>query len=472
MKKLLIFIISVLLILPSFSVVGYAESDEEPAVKTVNGCYDIDAPDYESEICLLVNADTDTVIYSKNADMVTAPASLTKIVTALVVLSKGDDFNTQILCTREAVDSLLGTGSSIVGLLADEIVSLEMLMYCLFLPSANDAAVVLAEHYGNGDIQAFVNEMNEYCKKLGCKNTFFANPHGLDDESIEGYNGTTQNQTTATDMYLIAKEALKNDVIRKISSKYGKTMPPTNKYENERYLYNTNALLNDYDPHYYEGAIGLKTGTTDKAGSCLISSATKDGYTYISIAMKGTFDWFDSGKQRNTAFATCRYMLQWAFDNMKMKVLADETYNVGEVAVKFGRGTDYVAVVPKSDITAVVHEDISIDNMSVKYDDSFPEQVEAPVKQGDEIGKAYLMYDGITIGEITLVAQQDVKKNYIWAMFSWVEKLMSSKIFVTVIVVVIVLVVLYLWGTKNNRRRKKRRKSRVDIVKDYSKLAK
>ena len=472
MKKLMIFIFSILLLLPSLCVVGSAEGEEEAKVKTINGCYDIDAPDYESEICLLVNSDTDTVIYSKNAERVTAPASLTKIVTALVVLSKGDDFQTQILCTREAVDSLLGTGSSIVGLLADEIVSLEMLMYCLFLPSANDAAVVLAEHYGNGDVQAFVNEMNEYCKKLGCKNTFFANPHGLDDESIEGFNGTTQNQTTAYDMYLIAKEALKNDVIRAISSKYGKTMPPTNKHDSERYLYNTNALLNDYDPHYYEGAIGLKTGTTDKAGSCLISSAKKDGYTYISIAMKGTFDWFDSGKERNTAFATCRYMLQWAFDNIKIKNLADETYNVGEVAVKFGRGNDYVAVVPKSDITAVVHEDISIDDMTVKYHNDFPQEIKAPVKQGDEIGKADLMFDGIKIAEITLVAQQDVKKNYIWAMFSWVEKLMSSKVFVTIFVIVIILVVLYIVGTKNNRRRRKRRKNRVEIVKDYSKLAK
>ncbi len=472
MKKSLIFIISILILLPSLSVVGLAINDDENKVKTSGGYYDIDAPDYESEICLLVNADTDTVIYSKNADMITAPASLTKIVTALVVLSKGDDFQTQILCTREAVDSLLGTGSSIAGLLADEIVSLEMLLYCLFLPSANDAAAVFAYHYGNGDPQAFVNEMNEYCKKLGCKNTFFANSHGLDDESIEGFNGTTQNQTTASDMYLIAKEALKSDVIRKISSKYGKTMPPTNKYDQERYLYNTNALLNDYDPHYYEGAIGLKTGTTDKAGTCLVSSATKDGYTYISIAMKGTFDWFDSGKERNTAFATCRYMLQWAFNNIKMKVLADETYNVGEVAVKFGRGNDYVAVVPVSDITAVVHKDISIDDMTVKYHDDFPEEVKAPIKQGDSIGKADLMYEGIKITEISLVAQQDVKKNYLWAMFSWIEKLMSSKLFITIFVIVIVLIVLYILGTKNSRRRRKRRKNRVDIVKDYSKLAK
>ncbi|MBR0535487.1 MAG: D-alanyl-D-alanine carboxypeptidase, partial [Clostridia bacterium] len=158
MKKLLIFIISFLIILSSVSVIALAE-EETPKVKTANGYYDIDAPEYESEICLLVNSDTDTVIYSKNADMITAPASLAKIVTALVVLSKGDSLDTQITCSKAAIDSLLGTGSSFAGLLADEIVSLEMLLYCLFLPSANDAAIVLAEHYGNGDVQAFVDEM-------------------------------------------------------------------------------------------------------------------------------------------------------------------------------------------------------------------------------------------------------------------------------------------------------------------------
>ncbi len=471
MKKLLIFIISFLIILSSVSVIALAE-EETPKVKTANGYYDIDAPEYESEICLLVNSDTDTVIYSKNADMITAPASLAKIVTALVVLSKGDSLDTQITCSKAAIDSLLGTGSSIAGLLADEIVSLEMLLYCLFLPSANDAAIVLAEHYGNGDVQAFVDEMNAFCNNLGCKDTFFANPHGLDDESVVGFNKTTQNQTTASDMYIISKEALKNDNIKKISSKYGKTMPPTNKHAEERYLYNTNALLNDYSYYYYEGAVGLKTGTTDKAGACLISSATKDGYTYISIAMKGNLDYFDEGEARNTAYLTCRYMLRWAFSNMKMKVLADESYNMGEVAVKFGRGNDYVGIVPESDITAVVHKDIGIDDMTVKLADDFPTEIKAPVKTGDPVGKAVLMYNGVKITDVSLIAQQDVKKNHLWAMFSWVEKLMSSKVFIVILVLVIVAFVVYFVSTKNNRRRKKRRKNKVDVIKDYSKLAK
>ncbi len=469
MKKLLIFIFCILFCVP-FSVIGLA-AEAEDSVKTLNGYYDIDAPEYETDIALLVNADTDTVIYSKNADMITAPASLAKITTALVALSKCNDLQTVITCSENAIDSLLGTGSSIAGLKAGEQVTFEMLLYCLFLPSANDAAAVIAEHFGNGDATVFVAEMNEYVKKLGCKNTYFANPHGLDDTSIEGFDSEAQNRTTANDMYLIAKAALANDHIRQISTKYGKTMPATNKSD-IRYLYNTNPLLNSYSYYYYEGAIGLKTGTTDKAGCCLISSATKDGYTYISIAMKGNDKYVADGEYRNTAYLMCRYMLKWAFSNIKMKELADSSYNLGEVAVKFGRGNDYVALVPQSNISAVVHRDIDMDNMTVKFSDDFPTQVDAPVKQGDIIGTADVIYNDVKISSVTLVAQQDVKKNYLWSMFNWLEKIMGSKLFVIFVIVVIIIVLLLFFLTKNTRDRRKRRKNRIEIVKDYSKLAK
>ena len=289
--------------------------------------------------------------------------------------------------------------------------------------------------------------------------------------SFEGFDSDTQNRTTASDLYIISKAALKNDTIKKISSKYGKTMPATNKYK-ERYLYNTNPLLNSYSPYFYEGAIGLKTGTDDKAGTCLISSATKDGYTYISIALKGVGNYYKDGQTWNTSFLMCRYMLRWAFSNIKMKLLADTSYNVGEIKVKFGRGTDYVALVPQKDISSVVHRDIDIDNMTVEFEKDFPKEVKAPVEQGEVLGKASLMYNGVKVSDITLVAQQDVKKNHIWAMFSWLEKLMSSRAFVITFILVIIAIVVYIIGTKNSRQRRKRRKNRIEVVKDYSKLAK
>lgn len=433
--------------------------------------YDIEAPKYEPEICLLVNADTDTVIYAKNANQISAPASLTKLVTAMVCLSKCSDLNTKITCAPAAVDSILGTGSSIAGLYGNEKTTFEMLLYCLFLPSANDAAAVLAYHFGNGKTEAFVEEMNQYVTNLGCKNTHFANPHGLDDESVKGYNNTTQNQTTASDMYLIAKEALKSSVIQKISSKYGKTMPKTNKSD-ERYLYNTNALLNNYSYYYYENAVGLKTGTTDKAGACLITSAVKNGYTYIAIAMRGKTDYQLDGEGRNTAFLMCRYMLRWAFQNMQMKVLADTARNMGEVKVEYGRGYDYVSLIPSDTISAVVKNDITIDDMTVVLDKDFPESVKAPIKAGDTVGKAKLMYGKIEIADITLVAQCDVKKNYLWATFHWVEELVSSKAFIVIVLIVIIVLIVLYNGTKKKRAAAKRRKNSAQVIKDYSKLSK
>jgi D-alanyl-D-alanine carboxypeptidase (penicillin-binding protein 5/6) len=439
--------------------------------KSNSTVYDIKAPEYESEIALLVNVDTDTVIYSKNADKITAPASLTKIVTALVALEKGDPISKKITCSKKAVDSILGTGSSIAGLYAGEKTTLEMLLYCLFLVSGNDAAAVLAEHYGEGDEQKFVNEMNEYVKKLGCKNTYFANPHGLDDESTKGFESDKQSRTTANDMYIIAKHALQNETIKKISSKYGKTMPKTNKSD-VRYLYNTNPLLNDYSYYYYPGAIGLKTGTTDKAGACLISSATKNGYTYISIAMKGVTNYYLDGEGRNTAYLTCRYMLKWAFQNMEMKVLADTDRILGEVQVKYGRGYDYVSLVPSEPIKAVVLSEVTIDDIVVSYPSGFPDEVKAPIEEGEEIGKAELLYGDVVIGEVMLSAGHTVKKNYIWAMFNWVVTVVKSPAFYIGIIVLAVLLCLFFSTTKKQRKQKKRQKNTIHVVKDYSNLRK
>ena len=470
MKKLLILINCLLFLIP-FNVIGLAAVSEEPKINTKNGYYDIDSPEYETDIALLVNADTDTVIYGKNQDKITAPASLTKIVTALVVLSECSDLNKKITCSYDAIHSLDGTGSSVAGLMADEVVPLEMLLYCLFLPSANDAASVLAEEFGGGDTDVFVEKMNNLVKELGCENTHFANPHGLDDESVKGYNGTTQNQTTAWDMYLISKEALKNDVIVRISSKYGKTMPKTNKSD-IRYLYNTNALLNSYSDYYYENAIGLKTGTTDKAGACLISSATKDGYTYISIAMGGTTEYSMDGKLYNSAFLMCRYMLRWAFNNIKMIIFADNSYVCGEVAVKYGRGADYVGLVPKETVSAVAYKDLLIEDLEVVLPDNFPTEIDSPIEKGESIGFAKLMYNGVEVADIELVAYQTVKRNHLWAMFNWMEKIVASKVFWVIVAVAVILIAVLTLGTKNTRQKKARKKSQINVVKDYSKLSK
>lgn len=474
MKKILIFINCLILIaLTLVMPVGAAET-EDNKIKTYGEGYLLPKQGFETEIALLVNADTDTIIFSKNADKLTAPASLTKLVTAMVALNECKDLQKVIKCSYDAIHSLDGTGSSVAGLLVDEEVTLEMLLFCLFLPSANDAAAVIAEHFGGGDTQVFIDKMNAFVQELGCKNTYFANAHGLDDESVKGYEAATQNRTTARDMYLIAKEALKNDTIVAMSSKYGKTMPATNKSD-VRYLYNTNPLLNDVSPYYYNGAVGLKTGTTDKAGCCLISSATKDGYTYISIAMRGVDDYYykaDDGtviEQANTAYLMCRYMLRWAFSNIQMKTITDENYILAEAAVKFGRGSDYVGLVTNKTVNAVVHNALSMDDFKVVLDKNFSKELDAPVEKGDVVTTASIMYDSVVIAQVELVAYQTVKKNYLWAAFSWMDGV--AKFAFLIILVLVAAIVLLVFGTRKKRARKKRRKNQPKVIKDYSNLS-
>ncbi len=188
--------------------------------------------------------------------------------------------------------------------------------------------------------------------------------------------------------------------------------------------------------------------------------------------MHGKVDYQLDGEARNTAFLMCRYMLRWAFSNMQMKILADSNRNMGEVSVKFGRGADYVAYVPSESISAVVSKDVDIDDMKLVLADNFPKEVGSPVKKGSVIGKAELMYGEIKVADVTLVAQSEVKRNYIWAMFSWAEDIVTSKVFIVAVLALVILLVLLYNGTKKKRRRNKRIKESVTVVKDYSKLKK
>ncbi len=163
----------------------------------------------EADVVLLVNTDSETVIFDKNADKKTAPASITKIVTCMLVLENCKDLNTPLTCKRECLDGLYAQNAATVGILAGETLTVNDLLYALMLPSAADAANILADYIGGG-IDNFVVMMNDFVKKLGCENTKFINAHGLDEDG--------GNITTAYDLYKIAKYALENPTFKEITS--------------------------------------------------------------------------------------------------------------------------------------------------------------------------------------------------------------------------------------------------------------
>jgi hypothetical protein len=157
---------------------------------------------------------------------------------------------------------------------------------------------------------------------------------------------------------------------------------------------------------------------------------------------------------------------------MEMKVLADTDRVLGEVKVKFGRGYDYVSLVPCEPVKAVVLNEVGIDDIVVSYPSGFPDEVKAPVEEGEEIGKAQLLYGDVVITEVMLSAGHTVKKNHIWAMFNWVVTLVKSPAFYVALIVLALLLCMFFTTTKKQRKQKKRQKNTINVVKDYSRLGK
>ena len=194
-----------------------------------------------ADIVLLLNLDSNTVIFDKNADKVTAPASLTKITTAILTIENCQDLDAVVTVKQSSIDAIAGTNSSTAGLLAGEELTVRQLLYCLLVRSANEAAVILADYSGGGSVPAFVQMMNDFAASLGCTYTHFVNPHGLD---AEGHYSTSHDLAWST------QHAMELPLFSEIVNTVSYTLPATNKRE-ERNLLSTNWLINPNFKTYY-----------------------------------------------------------------------------------------------------------------------------------------------------------------------------------------------------------------------------
>lgn len=241
-----------------------------------------DGPDVKAEAYCVINRKDGSIVYSKNMDDRYYPASITKIMTALVTLEHCTDLDDTVVFNSEVMDSISSNSSTLnpVAIL-DEEMTVRDALFGLMLNSANECASALAV-YTAGSIDAFVEMMNEKAQELGAVNTHYMNAHGLDDDN---------HYTTAHDMAIIFDAALKNDVFRYVDSTAIYTIPATNKY-GERNCTSTNQLINGARP--YEGVYAGKTGHTAKAGRTLVTAAYRDGMDLICVIMKSDNDNFYS----------------------------------------------------------------------------------------------------------------------------------------------------------------------------------
>lgn len=272
----------------------------EPETVTVN----YGSPDFDlnCKIAYVVDASSDQVIFKNNSSQKTAPASLTKIVTAMVALQNCEDADKeQVSVDADSIRAVTDRGASVAGLAAGEKYTLRDLLNVMMVRSACDAAQVIATHMGEGDPSKFVDMMNELVKDLGCKDTVFKNSHGLDEEG---------QYTTAEDMYLITKKALTIPEFKKLSSLKECSLPAQGSRERLKFK-TTNMLLEESSPYYYKYAQGVKTGSTSQAGRCIIASAEKGDKTFISVLMKAPFSTEDVEEKLFAAIIDAKNIFEW-----------------------------------------------------------------------------------------------------------------------------------------------------------------
>lgn len=349
-------------------------------------------PELSSEAALLMDMENGQLLYSKNAGQMMYPASTTKILTALVVI-KNSNLEDRVKVSLNAAS----VGGSHVGLQEGEILRLADLLYILLLSSGNDAATALAEHTG-GSVEHFAQMMNDQARALGAVNSNFTNPHGLHNPD---------HYTTAGDLAIIAREAMKNPVFRKIAGTYHfnteRTLPKAVKGIPQVDFVNHNKLMRPGYSLAFEGVTGVKTGYTDEAGQCLVASAQRDGRELLTVVLK-------SGSPG--VYVDTVALLNHGFSDFSPVLLTGAGAAEGTATVK--RGTEI-------SVSAVTSRQFYFNlpaggDHNIQKKASIDPSLSAPVKKGQKIGTLSFLNQEEVIGSVDLIADRNVdeKPFFVW----------------------------------------------------------
>ena len=449
MKKIRILsVLSVLIICaslfsPALAAEGTDSSPETAAASAMGAIL----PSYtvKAESALLLELNTGLVLLEQNADEQIYPASLTKIMTCMLTLENGN-LSDQIMVSETALSGLDPAGST-AGLQVGEVLSLEELLYCMMLSSANEACNVAAE-YVSGSVDAFVELMNQRAAELGCTGTHFANPHGLHSEN---------HYTTARDLSIIAQEALKSETFRTITSTVAHEVPATNLSE-PRDLVTTNDLINPSSRYYYDKASGVKTGYTTPAGRCLISTADNGKLKLLSVICKAQDVPLENGDMEAQSFTETKAMFEYGFEHVAYAKVLTTLNPIAQIPVLMSAGAGEAVLAPDSEITALLPVDY--DETLIVQDVQLISQegVEAPVSKGQILGKVTVSYDGRTLGTSNLVAITDIPRSEIAAHTASTKSFFAENWWKVLLGILVLLIILYIVVVSINRSRRRKRR--------------
>lgn len=398
-------------------------------------------PAPHAKAALLYDLNGGRVIFENNADTQVFPASTTKIMTALLALEKGN--LSDIVTVSDSALSDITYLHSKLDLKSGEQLSLEQLLTALLVCSANDAANVIAEHI-SGDIPTFVALMNSRAKELGMTNTNFVNPHGFHDDN---------HYTTAHDLMLVTREALKNTTFCELVKIKTTKIPATN-ISKERMISSTNHLISRYRNtfHYYPYATGVKTGSTEEAGNCLVSTAQKNGVSLLSIVMG-----CDNENQDELAysFVDSKAMFEYIFNNYKNVTIATTTDIISDSKVYEAKDNTRVALSSSKDVSMLLPTDYTAEEIGKQI--SLPERIDAPVEQGSQLGSVTYTFRGETIATVDLLAANEVKRDHFLHFLHILARIIFSP-YVIIPVIIIIALLIFNAISRNKRKKIRRRK--------------
>lgn len=426
MRKIIILLITTLIVMNS-SIVSFGSAPP---------------PTISAEAAVLIDASTGQVLYDKNMHQQEYPASTTKVMTALLALEHLD-FSKSVTIDGETPF----TEGSRIYLLEGEQVTIEQLYNAMLIESANDAAVALGKKIA-GTIPAFADMMNKRAKELGALNTNFVNPNGLHDDA---------HVTTAYDLAMIAREAMKDQKFRDVVMTYRYIIPKTN-MQDTRYLYNTNRLIYDQRTKVnvngvlrvakYEDVTGIKTGYTSKAGGCLIAGAKRGDTELISVVLKSN----ESGR-----FADSIALLDYGFENYKSAKAMGAGTELGEIKVNRG-SVNRVGVTVADDVFATLPIEASTELVNTKV--VLEPAVQAPVEIGQKVGVVEIYEGEKLVGEVDAVTTGKVEEGGVLSIIGLTDSTAEKVIKVAFSLFVIILILFIAYIILKRRQIKKRRKRR------------
>ena len=410
---LAVLVIAVTLALPASAMQGYTP-DFEP---TAEGAY-------------IVNLDTNIVVYQKDSEKQLTAASLTKMMTMLLLLKNyQDQLDTATGEMTRAIDDILyrTPGASLADIRPGESVTLRNLLYAMELPSGNEAAYIAAFFMG-GTVENFVAMMNEEAKALGCTGTVFTDPCGLD----------TGNVTTARDAYLILRALIQYDAFVEIAGTSSYWMPANTQHAEPYIILSSNKMLTQGTTYYRSYTQGGKTGSLSEGWQNFASWHTQNGETYISVLLHSSADQEVDPRPALTETGT---LMDWVFQTFTIQSALDTTRPITERPIRYSTETDTIMLYPADDMMTLLPADGGAALTEQTF--SLPEYLTAPIEQGDVVGTVTRSINGEKLGTVDLIAGSTVARNQVLYTLTKVGEFFSGTYFKVVVILTMIVVAVY-----------------------------